>query len=419
MRFCPNCGGVALAAAEAVPFAVKPREAIDFLRRKVDVPTRAWTDIWEGMHSQAFVVAGARSSALLADFHEAVNRNVDEGRTIEQFRKDFDRIVDDHGWDYKGGRNWRSRVIFDPNLRMAYSAGRWAQIQRVKQTRPFLRYVAVMDGRTRPLHRGWHDTVLHVDDPWWETHYPPNGWYCRCTVMSLNERDLKRYGLKVSDRAPAIEMVERTINTPTGPRTLLVPEGIDPGFAYNPGIAGFGRGAESLALERHGDWRSLSAPGQPTGDLPPLPHDRAPVAPLRGSATNEADLRAALREALGGDELIVADPIGARVRLGQAIVDHLVADPSRRDGRERYFPLMPSLVSDPAEVWVGWAQNAVSGRVALRRRYVRLMDLGGGRTIGLVADADAGEWSGMTFFRGSGNKLAANLRRGLLVYRRS
>jgi hypothetical protein len=41
----------------------------------------------------------------------------------------------------------------------------------------------------------------------------------------------------------------------------------------------------------------------------------------------------------------------------------------------------------------------------------------GDRTIGLIADVDAGEWAGLTFFRGD-RRGAARLRSGLLVYRR-
>jgi SPP1 gp7 family putative phage head morphogenesis protein len=403
--------------AEPAPFAVNPIEAIDYLRDKVRVPTERWTDIWQGMHARAFVVAGAQSDELLADFHEAVNRNIAEGRSLEQFRADFDTIVAKHGWSYNGSRNWRSRVIFQTNLRMAYSAGRWAQIQRVKAARPYLRYVAVMDERTRPLHAAWHNTVLPVDHPWWQTHFPPNGWNCRCTVQSLNERDLARYGLKVSDVAPPAPLIDRTINTSDGPVTMKVPEGIDPGFAYNPGQAGFGNGQELLALERHGAWQSLDAPGA-TPASRQLPIDPVEAPAIAGVAPgDESGLRAALRQALGGDELIAVDPTGARVRLSQAIVDHMLANPSRQDGRERYFGLMPSLVNDPAEIWIGWAQSLVSGRVSLRRRYVKLIELGDGTTIGLVADADAGEWSGLTFFRGN-RAGARTLRTGRLIFSR-
>ncbi|PJJ95879.1 hypothetical protein CO615_11000, partial [Lysobacteraceae bacterium NML75-0749] len=28
-------------------------------------------------------------------------------------------------------------------------------------------------------------------DPWWDTHYPPNGWMCRCTVTGVSEARLR------------------------------------------------------------------------------------------------------------------------------------------------------------------------------------------------------------------------------------
>jgi SPP1 gp7 family putative phage head morphogenesis protein len=233
---CRSCGGIyRVAHADAPPFSVKPMEAIDFLRNKLNVPTRRWTDLWQQQHSAAFTVAGATTDALVGDFHDAVNKAIEDGLTLDDFRKDFDRIVEDHGWSYNGSRGWRSRVIFQTNMRTAYAAGRWEQIQQVKDDRPYLRYVAVMDDRTRPEHASWHDTVLPVDHPWWQTHFPPNGWNCRCSVQTLNDRDLDRYGLTVNAKAPPVEMVERTINTGDGPRIVLVPNGIDPGFGYRPG----------------------------------------------------------------------------------------------------------------------------------------------------------------------------------------
>jgi len=246
MRFdlpCSCCGtshgtlaALALQAIEAKPAPVDPLEAIQFFRNKLDIPTRQWTDLWQQQHSVAFTVAGATSKALVADFRAAVDKVISQGTTLEDFRKDFDKIVADHGWSYNGERGWRSRVIFDTNVGMAYAAGKWEQIQRVKDQRPYLRYVH-LEGQKhpRPLHASWHNTVLPVDDPWWQTHFPPNGWFCHCTVQSLNARDLDRYNLAVSDEAPASPLVPRTINTADGRQSVMVPQGIDPGFAYRPG----------------------------------------------------------------------------------------------------------------------------------------------------------------------------------------
>ena len=235
--FCGcGCGTPPALQAEVVPFATNPVEAIRFLRNKINVPTATWTDLWEAEHSVGFAVAGATSEAIVKDFHDAINKAIANGTTLEEFRKDFDRIVEEYGWDYNGGRNWRSRVIFDTNVSTSYAAGRWEQIQAVKKERPYLRYVHLEGQQNpRPEHEAWHNMILPVDDPWWLTHYPPNGWFCHCTVESLNERDLDRYGYTVSDSAPPSRMVPHIINTAAGPRRIMVPNGIDPGFAYRPG----------------------------------------------------------------------------------------------------------------------------------------------------------------------------------------
>lgn len=402
---------MAKVTAGGVPF----QEAIDFYRRKVDLPTRGWTDLWQGQHARAFVVAGAIKADLVADFHDAINRALKEGRTLADFRKDFDAIVARYGWSHNGSPRWRSSIIFNTNLRMAHASGRWAQIQRVKKRRPYLRYVAVLDSRTRPDHHAWHGTVLPADDAWWSTHYPPNGWNCRCTVQSLSERDLKRHGYTVAS-PPPVKMERRTINTPNGPATVEVPEGIDTGFAYNVGEAAWGRGADLVAQEKHGPWDRMIAPGGPRPADPGRLAAVMPDARLGARAKGEAELRAALKGALGGDERIFTDPAGGRLSVGQGIVDHMLAKPGRLDGREIYFPLIPELVENPAEIWAGFAVSSVSGRVMLRRRYVRLFDLGRNQVVALVADADGGTWSGYTFLRG-GLTALNQLRWGLRIYK--
>jgi SPP1 gp7 family putative phage head morphogenesis protein len=405
--------------AEPTPFSVDPIEAIAFLRDKLDVPTDRWTDIWQGMHARAFVVAGARDEGLLADFHDAVNRAIAEGRTLEQFRADFDTIVAEHGWSYRGSRNWRSAVIFNTNLRMAYAAGRWAQAQRLKGRRPYLRYVGILDDRIRPLHREWHDTVLPVDDPWWQTHFPPNGWNCRCSVQQLSRRDVERLGLKVADRAPPIEMVQRRVNTGDGPHFIQVPKGIDPGFAYNVGEAGFGRGAQALTIERHGSWQSLEPPWPAPELLPPVPVD-TPKARLADALAkgDAAGIRALVARVAGGIEAVLVDPLGARIHIGQAIADHWLEKEERQNGRERYYPLIPETITDPAEIWVGWARSHVSGRVELRRRYIKVIRIDKTRAFLFVADADGRHWSGITFFRSNDVNAIKAWRQGRLIFKR-
>ena len=217
-----------------VPF----QEAIDFFRGKLNLPTRAWDDLRGEVHAKAFTVAGATKADLLADLRGAVDAAIANGESMGSFRKRFDAVVQQHGWTYKGKRGWRTRVIYDTNLRTAHMAGKWKQIQRTKDRRPYLQYLDAGDGRVRPLHRQWDETVLRVDDAWWNTHYPPNGWGCRCTVRTLSQRQLEREGLSVG-QAPLVNRSER-VNTRTGEVYGDVPEGIDTGWDYNVGKAWLG-----------------------------------------------------------------------------------------------------------------------------------------------------------------------------------
>ena len=353
----------------AVPFT----EAIAYLRNKLRLPTATWTDLWQGEHARAFVVAGATKDALLKDLHGAVLKAIEGGTTLDEFRRDFDGIVAAHGWSYRGGRNWRTRVIYNTNLRMAHAAGKFDQAQRLKKARPFLRYVAIDDGRTREQHRTWHNTILPVDDAFWDSHFPPNGWNCRCTVQSLSERDLERYGLKVSEKAPPIEMVDRDVNFPDGRRTIKVPDGIDPGFAYNPGQAASGK---QLADDVMDQWREADAkaweeltPGDAlTYGLPrELPEDIARAKVGETVVGQEARI-AAVEKAIGGQERIFDVPDRSVVAVNAASLGaHL------KDDRSAFIPFLPEVLTDPAEVWLSFVRHKGTGRVELRKRLLKVI----------------------------------------------
>ncbi len=255
-----------------VPF----REAIDFFRAKGMVLTDRWPELWQQQHQTAFTVAGVANMQMLADIRAAVDRAIANGTTLADFRKDFDQVIKTNGWTLRGTPGWRSRVIFETNIRTAYAAGRWAQIERLRDSRPFIKYSAILDGRTRPLHRQWNGTVLPVGDAWWNTHFPPNGWRCRCTVISLSARDVERQGLTVG---PAPSAPPRQVFV-EGRGTIDVPGGIDAGFGYNPGLGAAARQAEANAQRAlAGAPAELAAAARTLLGAPVLPPVPSPLVP--------------------------------------------------------------------------------------------------------------------------------------------
>lgn len=398
-------------------FAPLPfQEAIDYYRGKVNIPTRRWDDLWQGMHARGFMVAGAMRDDMLADFRGAIDQAISEGTTIADFRKTFDDVVARTGWDYKGGRGWRTSVIFNTNLQTAYSAGRYRQQTDpdVLDDRPFLMYKHGDSVNPRPEHLAWDGLVLPADDPWWQIHYPPNGWGCTCHVVSLSRRDLDKMGKNGPDNAPEMEL--QRVTTRTGMTYEVADKGIDPGWDYNPGEAAWGRNEALRLMEGQGGWTSLDPRGPGDYGRPekiPVGESNLGLGPI---ARSESGLRQALRDAVGGDVAHYTDPAGDVVEVNQALVDHMLEKPEARwHGREQYFPFIPQLITDPYEVWVTFEQNTDSGRVRVRRRYAKAIRVGKNTVIGLVAETQKNIWVNLTFFHG-GLSGAGNLRVGRLVY---
>lgn len=214
------------------------REAIEWLADRLAMSSGEWAQLIAEVDAAARDRSTGMSDALTRDILEAVQTGLEEGMTAAAFRDEFDALIARHGWKGDNTAGWRSDLTFRVLTSQAQAAGRWRQIQRLKARRPWLRYVTAGDHRVRPAHAAWHNLVLRVDDDWWRTHFPPNGFNCRCHVQQLSDRDLVRYNLTPAAKAPDLNPVIRFIKVDGVATPVEVPAGIDPGFAFNVGEVG-------------------------------------------------------------------------------------------------------------------------------------------------------------------------------------
>lgn len=198
------------------------------------VPTERWDDIERQAHDRAFMVAGAQKADLLADLAAAVDKAISEGTGIEAFRKDFRAIVERngwHGWTGEGtaaGEAWRTRTIYKTNMLVSYAAGRHAQLRQGG----FPYWVYRHSGAEHPRldHLSWNGLVLEADHPFWDEHYPPNGWGCGCKVRGARtRRGSRRLG---GDPDKALPDGWDAIDPKTG-----APKGVGKGWDYAPGAS--------------------------------------------------------------------------------------------------------------------------------------------------------------------------------------
>ena len=223
-----------------------PKEALDYFRERDLRPGFPYRDVWLEEHAYAFTVAQAMEMDLLEDIRAEIDRAIAEGRTLAQFQKDLTPILRKRGWWGKEARTDpqtgktvpaqlgspnRLRAIYRSNLRAARAAGQWDRAQRTKKTHPYFLYELGPGEKQCDRHRAWAGTILPVDDPWWDDHFPPNGRDCECRVRRIGEAEAERRG-GATARPP------RNARTMTHPRTGMrfeVDKGLDPAWASNPG----------------------------------------------------------------------------------------------------------------------------------------------------------------------------------------
>lgn len=410
------------------------KQAIDFFRQKTQLPTSGWTDIWEQQHSHAFVVAGATQDALLEDFHNAIRQAQEQGTGYAAFRQQFEAIAAKHGWAYKGTPGWRSKVIYDTNITQAYNAGRWEQMWALKHLRPYVLYTHTSIEHPRLQHQAWNGLILPIEDPWWDTHKPSNGWGCKCRINSLSRVESRRMWEKAGktgpDEAPPIEWEERVVGkNGSNPRTVRTPKGIDPGFAYNPGKAWLEphtvpplTGYDAVMKERGTSWPTgfnsppLSPATKVSGDVATVP---AGTTPEQAAAKFLKVFGATLDTGA-----VFTDATGMPVAITKALFHDgtgefkWLAKPEKVD-RLMYVNLLAMTLQEPDEVWWNWEEDRqwsnanpdAPKRWRLKRRYLRSFEVDGTGEYGISAfEWGRTGWTGSTAFMAEPSSAKARLK---------
>lgn len=258
-------------------FDLPPAEAVEFFRNKGYRLSWNWFDTHADVHARAFTVAKVARMDILESIRFEVDRAIADGQTAAEFRRRLEPRLKTLGWWGKKivvgsnggaevvqeGNPWRLNTIYRVNTQSAYNAGRYTQQVASAEQRPYLMYVAVDDSRTRAAHRALNGRVWAVDDPMWSSHYPPNGWNCRCRVRALSAAKAQRLGVTPESSAGKLSTVEQALGTDKRTGVGHVAPGVrwydpvtgqtmlpDPGWSHNPAGRELGDQLLQQRLER-------------------------------------------------------------------------------------------------------------------------------------------------------------------------
>lgn len=166
----------------------------------------------ERLNRSDYIFSGIKT---FHELHEAFPKLTDENgnrKPFNDFYNDVQKI------DSTYNRNYLHSEYNFVNA-SADMAAKWERFAQ-DGDRYNLQYRTVGDDRVREEHAGLDGITLPIDDPFWHTYYPPNGWNCRCTVVQVLK---DKY--EVTPHAEAMAMGEAALQTDS--------KGI---FRFNSGI---------------------------------------------------------------------------------------------------------------------------------------------------------------------------------------
>ncbi|MEI0606843.1 phage minor head protein [Brachyspira pulli] len=205
---------------------------------------------------------------ILQDMKESIEKAIENGETLEQFKKNLLPILYQKGWcssTQGAGKQLiedpitkeikevyidtpsRLKTIYETNLRSAYMKGRFDRAYN-STLHPYLMYRIGPSKNHRKEHLEWDGLILDKNDPFWLSHNPPNGWGCKCYTVAISKARKEKYEregiptadgdgqtkkIKVKTQRPKIEYTTY-INKRNG-TISKVPKGVDPAFNFNQG----------------------------------------------------------------------------------------------------------------------------------------------------------------------------------------
>lgn len=130
------------------------------------------------LRENVYQFSAAKNYTQLKQLSDALLDGNGKLRTFAEFKEAAKAINTDFATKYM-------QAEYNMAIASSQMAGKWARIQENKEVLPLMQFDAVLDERTTLICQSLDGVIKPVDDPFWDTYYPPNHWNCRSDVRSL------------------------------------------------------------------------------------------------------------------------------------------------------------------------------------------------------------------------------------------
>lgn len=135
-------------------------------------------DVVRKLETNINIFSGAKTWKNIWD----VQRNIFDEDGFKRSFNNFKKIAKGYMQIYN--ETWL-RTELTTAVTSARQARYWETIWTEREDLPYLMYQTVGDLRVRPDHQVMDGIIKRVDSSFWNDHYPPNGFNCRCVVIQL------------------------------------------------------------------------------------------------------------------------------------------------------------------------------------------------------------------------------------------
>lgn len=161
--------------------------AADYLQSRGVEPSADFYARLEHMRQDAWTLSRISDVAQIEQVKQSLVKALDEGLSFREWQQTLTPEMLALPQHYQ-------ETVFRTAMISSYNGAKWTHFRAHAERRPVLRYVAINDHRTRKSHHALHGLMMPVDDPRWQQLAAPNGFNCRCSMMSLSERQAKAFG---------------------------------------------------------------------------------------------------------------------------------------------------------------------------------------------------------------------------------
>lgn len=149
----------------------------------------------EALSRDVFFFAGMKTYAQMAEASTKLLDADGKLKPVGTFIRDVKKVDEKYNENYlRAERNFA--------VGSAQNASKWQKFEKEKEGYD-LKYLTDNGPNVRESHRALEGTTLPVDDPFWNSYLPKNGWNCHCFVLQV-----RKGTVPVSDSEEATKLGE-------------------------------------------------------------------------------------------------------------------------------------------------------------------------------------------------------------------